>query len=292
MTRRERHEELISYAIDGAVTQVERAYEMSDGKGAININVLWEMGGAQPILHGVLERTRGKVAGVTCGAGMPYKLSEIAASYGVSYLPIVSSGRAFRALWKRAYSKFADCCRAWSTRIRGSPAGTMASAMPKTRRSRRIPLPRVAELRTMMRDAACPTRADRHGGRRVAAGRVGRLDRQSRAWRHHVPVRHPAAADPGKPDPARMEGAADDAGGGRRPAPQVLADRLLQLGGAQPLSSATWKPERAPDRLHQGAGRRHMFELDVGIGTKKNYWVTKGDLQHAREWYGAGYTRR
>jgi hypothetical protein len=34
----------------------------------------------------------------------------------------------------------------------------------------------------------------------------------------------------------------------------------------------------------------HAFQLDVGIGTRKNYWVTKGDLQHAREWYGAGFT--
>ncbi|MGI8931484.1 MAG: nitronate monooxygenase, partial [Sphingomicrobium sp.] len=58
LTRRERHEELIQYGIEGAVAQVERAYEIADGKGAININVLWEMGGAQPILHGVLERTR------------------------------------------------------------------------------------------------------------------------------------------------------------------------------------------------------------------------------------------
>ena len=40
------------------------------------------------VLHGVLERTKGLVTGVTCGAGMPYKLSEIAASYGVNYLPI------------------------------------------------------------------------------------------------------------------------------------------------------------------------------------------------------------
>ena len=39
------------------------------GKGAININVLWEMGGAQRVLQGVLERTKGLVAGVTCGAG-------------------------------------------------------------------------------------------------------------------------------------------------------------------------------------------------------------------------------
>jgi hypothetical protein len=34
----------------------------------------------------------------------------------------------------------------------------------------------------------------------------------------------------------------------------------------------------------------HHFELDVGIGTKKHYWVTKGDLQHAREWYARGFT--
>ena len=93
LTRRDRHEELIKYAIDGAVAQVQRAYDIASGKGAININVLWEMGGAQRVLHGVLERTKGLVSGVTCGAGMPYKLSEIAASYGVHYLPIISSAR-------------------------------------------------------------------------------------------------------------------------------------------------------------------------------------------------------
>jgi NAD(P)H-dependent flavin oxidoreductase YrpB (nitropropane dioxygenase family) len=104
-TRVERHQELIDYGIRGAITQIKRAHDIAGGKGAININVLWEMGGAQPILHGVLEATRGLVNGVTCGAGMPYKLSEIAAKYGVYYLPIVSSARAFRALWKRAYAK-------------------------------------------------------------------------------------------------------------------------------------------------------------------------------------------
>src|ERR671914_1447385 len=36
LTRRERHEELISYAVDGAVQQVQRAYEIASGKGAIN----------------------------------------------------------------------------------------------------------------------------------------------------------------------------------------------------------------------------------------------------------------
>src|SRR5947199_6397493 len=90
LTRRERHEELIRYAIDGAVAQVQRAYEMASGKGAININVLWELGGDQRVLHGVLERTMRLVSGVTCGAGMPYKLSVLAASYGVNYLPRIT----------------------------------------------------------------------------------------------------------------------------------------------------------------------------------------------------------
>ena len=98
LTRRERHEELIQYAIEGAVQQVQKAWEIAGGKGAININVLWEMGGAQRVLQGVLERTKGLVAGVTCGAGMPYRIAEICAKYGVHYYPIVSSGRAFRAL--------------------------------------------------------------------------------------------------------------------------------------------------------------------------------------------------
>src|SRR3546814_1948806 len=104
LSRRGGHEERVAYAIDGGVEQVQRAWDIAGGKGAININVLWEMGGAQRVLEGILERTRGLVTGVTCGAGMPYRLSEIAAEHQVHYLPIISSARAFRALWTRAYS--------------------------------------------------------------------------------------------------------------------------------------------------------------------------------------------
>ncbi len=107
-TRRERHEELIQNAIKGGITQARRAYETSNGNGRVHMNVLWEMGAVEPILHGVLSQTKGIVHGVTCGAGMPFKLAEICVSYGVHYYPIVSSGRAFNILWKRAYSHFAD----------------------------------------------------------------------------------------------------------------------------------------------------------------------------------------
>ncbi len=107
-TRRERHEELVAYAIKGGSTQARRAYELAGGKGRIHANILWEMGAAERIITEVLERAKGIINGITCGAGMPYRLSEIAARFNVHYYPIVSSARAFNALWKRAYSKAAD----------------------------------------------------------------------------------------------------------------------------------------------------------------------------------------
>lgn len=107
-TRRQRHEELMAYAIQGGITQAKMAHELSQGQGRIHMNVLWEMGGCETILKGVLEGTRGLVHGVTCGAGMPYKMAEIACHYGIYYYPIISSARAFRALWKRSYHKYAD----------------------------------------------------------------------------------------------------------------------------------------------------------------------------------------
>jgi nitronate monooxygenase len=107
-TRRERHNELIAYAIAGGIHQARVAHERSNGQGRIHINVLWEMAAAEEVLHGVLDGARGLIHGVTCGAGMPYKIAEICARYGVYYYPIVSSARAFRALWKRAYHKFSE----------------------------------------------------------------------------------------------------------------------------------------------------------------------------------------
>src|SRR5256884_6238422 len=107
-TRVERHEELVAYAVAGGIQQARVAHERSNGQGRIHMNVLWEMAAAERVLHGVLEGARGLIHGVTCGAGMPYRIAEICARYGVYYYPIVSSGRAFRALWKRAYHKFRD----------------------------------------------------------------------------------------------------------------------------------------------------------------------------------------
>jgi NAD(P)H-dependent flavin oxidoreductase YrpB (nitropropane dioxygenase family) len=151
-TRRERHEELVAYAIRGGIQQARIAHEMSGGRGRIHMNVLWEMAASERVLHGVLEGAKGLIHGVTCGAGMPYRIAEICAQYGVYYYPIVSSARAFRALWKRAYHKFRDLLGGvvyedpW---LAGGHNGLSNSEDPT---KPELPLPRVVELRRMMRD--------------------------------------------------------------------------------------------------------------------------------------------
>src|SRR5258707_627345 len=151
-TRGERHEELIAYAIAGAVQQARVAHERSNGQGRIHVNILWEMGAAERVLLGVLEGAKGLIHGVTCGAGMPYKIAEIAARYGVYYYPIVSSARAFRALWKRAYHKFGEWLGGvvyedpW---LAGGHNGLSNSENPQKPED---PYPRVVALRSAMND--------------------------------------------------------------------------------------------------------------------------------------------
>ena len=290
LTRRERHEELVQYAIEGAVQQVEKAYEIAGGKGAININVLWEMGGAQRVLTGVLERTRGMVAGVTCGAGMPYKLSEIAASYNVSYLPIISSARAFNALWKRAYSKAAEWLSAvvyedpW---LAGGHNGLSNAEDPLVPQD---PYPRVKALRDTMRaggiDDSVPI---------VMAGGVWYL----RDWDHWIdnPELGQIVFQFGTRPLLTRES----------PIPEGWKAKLTNIEEGEVLlhrfsptgfySSAVKNPflrnlearsERQIPFSAQEAGD-HIFQLDVGV-KGKNFWVTRGDLMRAREWYGLGFT--
>ncbi len=151
-TRRERHEELIRYAVDGALTQARRAWDVTGGKGRIHANILWEMGGAERIITEVLEQAKGIINGITCGAGMPYRLSDIAARFNVHYYPIISSARAFSALWKRAYSKTSELLGGvvyedpW---LAGGHNGLSNSEDPNRPED---PYPRVMALRKVMRD--------------------------------------------------------------------------------------------------------------------------------------------
>jgi NAD(P)H-dependent flavin oxidoreductase YrpB (nitropropane dioxygenase family) len=151
-TRRERHEELVAYGIQGGITQAQRARDICGPNGRIHANILWEMGGAERVINGVLEGAKGLINGITCGAGMPYRLSDIAARFNVHYYPIVSSARAFSALWKRAYHKAEELLGGvvyedpW---LAGGHNGLSNSEDPNKPED---PFPRVLALRKLMRE--------------------------------------------------------------------------------------------------------------------------------------------
>lgn len=291
LTRKERHEQLIRYAIDGGVEQVRRAYEISGGQGAININVLWEMGGAQQVLEGILERTRGLVTGVTCGAGMPYKLSEIAQRFNVNYLPIISSARAFRALWKRAYHKVSDLMAAvvyedpW---LAGGHNGLSNAEDPLKPED---PYPRVKALRETMRAEGVADTVPI-----VMAGGVWFL----REWNDWIdnPELGSIAFQYGTRPLLTQES----------PIPQAWKDHLRTLEPGDILlhrfsptgfySSAVRNPflrdlearsERQIPYSRVEAGD-HTVQLDVGV-KGKNFWVTPHDRERARGWVAQGFTQ-
>ncbi len=148
--RRDRHDEMVDYSIRGTIAQIRKAWELSNGEGLININMLWELGGAQRILHGVLEKTKDMVSGITCGAGMPFKMGELASKYGVNYYPIISSARAFKLLWMRAYKDYGEKLGGvvyedpW---LAGGHNGLSNAEDPNVPQS---PFPRIVELRAIM----------------------------------------------------------------------------------------------------------------------------------------------
>lgn len=151
-TRSDRHRELLAYGVQGGITQARIAHDLSGGQGRIHMNVLWEMAGAEYILEHVLDGAKGLIHGVVSGAGMPYRLAELCCSRGVYYYPIVSSARAFRALWKRAYHKFSDGLGGvvyedpW---LAGGHNGLSNSESPV---SPEDPYPRVRDLRSVMNE--------------------------------------------------------------------------------------------------------------------------------------------
>ena len=290
MTRRERHEQLIRYAVDGAVEQVRRAYDIAGGSGAININVLWEMGGAQQILEAVLAATPGMIAGVTCGAGMPYKLSEIAQRHNVSYLPIISSARAFRALWKRAYSKVPELMAAVVYEDPWLAGGHNGLSNAEDPRKPEDPYPRVKALRETMRAEGVS-----EDTQIVMAGGVWFL----REWDNWIdnPELGAIAFQFGTRPLLTQES----------PIPQGWKDALRELDPGDVLlhrfsptgfySSAVHNPflrslEARSERqipYSKVAAGEHTVKLDVGV-KGKNFWVAPKDLDRARAWFGAGFT--
>ena len=295
LSRRDRHEELVQYAIDGGVQQVTRAFEMAEGElargqGAININVLWEMGGAQRVLEGVLERTRGMVNGVTCGAGMPYKLSEIAARHGVHYYPIISSARAFRALWKRAYAKAPEWLGGVVYEDPWLAGGHNGLSNAEDPRAPQDPYPRCVELRTIMRECGIADDVPI-----IMAGGVWRLDEWT-GWLDN-PALGTVVFQFGTRPLLTQESPIPDGWKARLMTLKPGDILLHQFSPTGFYSSAVRNPflraleARSARQIafSTTATGDHQFKLDVGTG-RKNYYVTRDDLLHARGWAGEGYT--
>ncbi len=288
-TRAERHEELVSYAISGGITQAKRAYERSNGNGRIHVNVLWEMGAAERILKGILEGAKGMVHGVTCGAGMPYRVAEIAAKNGIYYYPIVSSARAFNALWRRAYHKFPEWLGGvvyedpWRA---GGHNGLSNSEDPKVPED---PYPRVKAIRTLMTELGLATTPI------VMAGGVWHI----KEWEHWLnnPEIGPVAFQFGTRPLLTQES----------PIPQAWKQKLLTLKKGDVFlnkfsptgfySSAVFNDFMA--ELNQRSERQIAYSLEsVGdhvtefpVGPRgRPVFVTPHDAERGHSWIAAGFT--
>lgn len=285
-TRIERHQELIDYAIRGGLTQVQQAHDVAGGKGRIHVNVLWEMGGAETILDGILAKARGLVHGVTCGAGMPYKLSEIAAKHGVFYHPIISSARAFGILWKRAYQKYGEWLGSVVYEDPWLAGGHNGLSNAEDPRMPQDPYPRVAALRTMMNKFGL------HRVPIIMAGGVWYL----RDWAHWInnPEIGPIAFQFGTRPLLTKES----------PIPQIWKDALTKLKEDDILlhrfsptgfySSAVHNKflqtleSRSERQADFRAKQSEEFSAEVQIG-KRKYFFRPEDKSRVNSWCAAGY---
>lgn len=288
-TRRERHHELLKYAIQGGITQARIAHERSNGQGALHMNVLWEMAGVEDILHGVLDEVAELVDGVTCGAGMPYKVAEIAASYKLFYYPIVSSGRAFRALWKRSYHRFPEWLGGvvyedpW---LAGGHNGLSNSENPLKPED---PYPRVAELRKVMNEFGLqhvPV---------IMAGGVWHLNE----WEHWLdnPEIGPVAFQFGTRPLLTKESPISDAWKQRlltlKPG-DVYLNRFSPTGFYSSAVSNPFLDELKERHIHQVAYTTepmgdHTESFPVGARGRPVY-LTPHDKADALTWVGQGFT--
>ncbi|MEP3248015.1 MAG: nitronate monooxygenase [Sneathiella sp.] len=288
-TRRDRHEELVAYGIKGGIAQAQIAHELARGEGRIHMNVLWEMGGAERILHGVLEGARGLIHGITCGAGMPYRVAQIAADYKIHYYPIISSARAFRALWKRAYHKFSDWLGGvvyedpWLAGGHNGLSNSEDAMVPED------PYPRVASLRAMMNEMGL------HDVPIIMAGGVWHIE----DWAHWLdnPEIGPITFQFGTRPLLTKESPISDAWKKKL---MTLKKGDIFLNKFSP--TGFWSSAVRNDFLDELKGRsdRQVAFSDEPVGDhnvafsfgprKRDVYLTATDKENTEKWIAAGYT--
>ncbi len=288
-TRAERHAELIAYAIQGGIAQAKIAYDIAAGAGRLHLNILWEMAAAEEIARGVLAKVSHLVHGITCGAGMPYRIAEIAAEFKIFYYPIVSSARAFRILWRRAYHRLA----AWlggvvyeDPWLAGGHNGLSNSEDPLVREA---PLARVIALREYMREVGLDHVPI------IMAGGVWRLDE----WKDWIdnPELGPVAFQFGTRPLLTQESPISDAWKKallNLKKGDVFLNRFSPTGFYSSAVRNDFLEELAQRSARQIAYQGSPSEeapVALPVGPRKRLvYVSAQDEQKAKAWIEAGYT--
>jgi hypothetical protein len=220
---------------------------------------------------------------------MPYKIAEICAQYGVHYYPIVSSARAFRALWKRAYHKFSELLGGvvyedpW---LAGGHNGLSNSEDPERPED---PYPRVRELRALMREVGLAETPI------FMAGGVWYL----REWAHWLdnPELGPVAFQFGTRPLLTRESPISDAWKQKLLTLRqgdVYLNRFSPTGFYSSavrntfLNDLQGRAERQIAYTVEPVGE-HSTELSIGARGRIVY-VTPHDKEAAERWLAAGYT--
>jgi hypothetical protein len=220
---------------------------------------------------------------------MPYRIAEIASRYGVYYYPIVSSARAFRALWKRAYHKFSDWLGGvvyedpW---LAGGHNGLSNSEDPLKPEA---PYPRVRELRQQMAEYGLTVTPI------FMAGGVWRLDEWS-DWLDN-PELGPMAFQFGTRPLLTRESPISDAWK-RRLLTLQEGDVFLNRFSPTGFYSSAVRNDFL-NELEQRSQRQvafsvepvgdHIAELRIGPRGRPVY-LTEHDRQHALGWIAQGFT--
>jgi hypothetical protein len=247
------------------------------------------MGGAERVIRGVLEQTDDIIHGITCGAGMPYRVADIARDFGVYYYPIGSSGRAFNALWKRSYHKVPELLGGvvyedpW---LAGGHNGLSNSEDP---RKPEDPYPRVLKLRQVMNEFGL------HDTPIIMAGGVWWLEE----WEDWIDNKElgPVAFQFGTRPLLTQES----------PISEAWKQRLLTLKPGdvllQPFSPTGFYSsavrndflreleERNDRQIAYSSEPMGEHTAEYGVGPRKRpVWVTPVDLARARAWEAQGFT--
>ena len=289
-TRRERHEELIAQSSSAGIQQAKIApMSWPAAWGASTPTSCGRWVAAERIITEVLEQGKGIINGITCGAGMPYRLSDIAARFNVYYYPIISSARAFNALWKRAYSKAASLLGGvvyedpW---LAGGHNGLSNSEDPTKPED---PFPRVLALRKLMREFGL------HDTPIIMAGGVWWLEE----WQDWIdnPELGPMAFQFGTRPLLTQESPIGDAWKERlrtlqegdvflnRFSPTGFYSSAVNNGFIQELRE---RNERQVAYTTEAIGE-HVAEFGVGP-RKRIVYLTPADLERARGWEAQGFT--